>query len=86
MCPLLPPPDRALLTAMLTGRLPIRSGIAGATWTGGVFNDAAVGGLPLNETTLAEALKATGYRTGTVKMRSRKFVLLIDCNYCLLVF
>merc|ERR1719291_1404248 len=36
-------PSRA---AMLTGRLPIRSGCAGARWTGGVFMDDAVGGLP----------------------------------------
>ena len=42
---------------MLTGRLPIRSGTAGAGWTGGVFGSSAVGGLPENETTFAEALK-----------------------------
>ena len=42
---------------MMTGRLPIRVGIAGASWTGGVFNSAAVGGLPDNETTIAEALR-----------------------------
>ena len=59
-------PSHMSLTAMLTGRLPIRSGIAGAAWTGGVFNENAVGGLPLNETTLAEMLKAQGYRTGAV--------------------
>lgn len=49
---------------MMTGRLPIRLGIAGAKWTGGVFTDTAVGGLPTNETTMAEALKAAGYNTG----------------------
>ena len=47
-------PSRA---SMMTGRLPIRVGIAGASWTGGVFNSAAVGGLPENETTIAESLR-----------------------------
>ena len=55
-------PSRA---AMLTGRLPIRSGTAGG-WTGGVFPSDAVGGLPANETTFAEALKKAGYATGMV--------------------
>lgn len=41
-----------------TGRLPIRSGCAPA-----VFYADAVGGLPANETTMAEALGAHGYRT-----------------------
>ena len=44
--------------ALLTGRLPIRAGIGP-----GVFNAEAMGGLPLNETTLAEALKPAGYST-----------------------
>ena len=52
-------PSRA---AMLTGRLPVRSGMAG-TWSGGVLSADAVGGLPLNETTFAEALKDVGYMT-----------------------
>ncbi|XP_065178310.1 steryl-sulfatase-like [Sycon ciliatum] len=56
-------PSRA---AMLTGRLPIRSGTTGAGWTGGVFGASAVGGLPHNETTFAEALKTAGYATGMV--------------------
>eukprot|EP00928_Gymnodinium_smaydae_P032160 TRINITY_DN23365_c0_g1_i1.p1 TRINITY_DN23365_c0_g1~~TRINITY_DN23365_c0_g1_i1.p1 ORF type:complete len:561 (-),score=106.83 TRINITY_DN23365_c0_g1_i1:132-1814(-) len=51
-------PSRA---SMLTGRLPVRSGCAGSLWTGGVFTDDAVGGLPDNETTLAELLKPHGY-------------------------
>jgi arylsulfatase A len=46
---------------MMTGRLPIRSGVAP-----GVFFAAAVGGLPANETTMAEALLPHGYRTGMV--------------------
>jgi arylsulfatase A len=44
--------------ALLTGRLPIRAGIGP-----GVFNAEAAGGLPLNETTMAEALKTAGYTT-----------------------
>ena len=44
--------------ALLTGRLPIRAGIGP-----GVFNAEANGGLPLNETTIAEALKPAGYKT-----------------------
>ena len=48
-------PSRA---AMMTGRLPIRSGCAPA-----VFFADAVGGLPANETTMAEALAPAGYRT-----------------------
>lgn len=46
---------------MLTGRLPIRSGIAGARWTGGVFSSIAKGGLPENETTFASLLSEVGY-------------------------
>jgi len=52
-------PSRA---AMLTGRLPVRSGCAG-TWNGGVFGDAAIGGLPTNETTFASVLSKAGYKT-----------------------
>jgi arylsulfatase A len=48
-------PSRA---AMMTGRLPIRSGCVP-----GVFSADAVGGLPGNETTMAEALMPQGYRT-----------------------
>ncbi|XP_065832567.1 arylsulfatase A-like isoform X1 [Oscarella lobularis] len=56
-------PSRA---AMLTGRLPVRSGCAGIKPTGGVFQETAVGGLPLNETTFAELLKKDGYATAAV--------------------
>ena len=48
-------PSRA---AMMTGRLPIRSGIVPD-----VFFAMSVGGLPDNETTVAEALAPAGYRT-----------------------
>lgn len=61
---------------MMTGRLPVRLGIgippcdyaphaypAGERMCNGVFSAEAVGGLPLNETTTAEALSAAGYAT-----------------------
>lgn len=51
-------PSRA---AMLTGRLPVRSGCAGDSWMGGVFKNDALGGLPANETTFADVLGAEGY-------------------------
>eukprot|EP00966_Prymnesium_polylepis_P082817 1918125-Prymnesium_polylepis.1 len=50
----------------MTGRLPIRLGLAGAGWEGGVLNSDAVGGLPANETTIAEALKDIGYATKAI--------------------
>ena len=53
-------PSRA---AMMTGRLPIRTGCAGASWTGGVFNSDAVGGLPTNETTMADVLRSAGCKS-----------------------
>ena len=52
--------------SMMTGRLPIRLGLAGDKWTGGVFNSDAIGGLPLNETTIAETLRALGYKTKAI--------------------
>ena len=58
-------PSRA---ALLTGRLPIRSGMY-ATPSGrapGVFRDNAAQGLPLDEVTIAELLKTAGYTTGMV--------------------
>ena len=56
-------PSRA---ALLTGRLPIRSGCAGSGPTGGVFSNNAVGGLPTNETTIPQLLKPMGYSTAAV--------------------
>ena len=53
-------PSRA---ALLTGRLPVRSGLAGKRRV--LFPDSA-GGLPDGEVTLAEALKAKGYATACV--------------------
>lgn len=51
-------PSRA---AMVTGRLPIRTGIGP-----GVLSSEAIGGLPNNETTFAEALSQAGYITGAM--------------------
>src|SRR5215468_6597366 len=53
-------PSRA---ALLTGRLPVRSGMYGvASGTAPkVFRDNAAQGLPPDEITIAEALKARGY-------------------------
>jgi arylsulfatase A-like enzyme len=58
-------PSRA---ALLTGRLPIRSGAYGVA-TGGapkVFMDGATQGLPASEITIAELLKPKGYATAIV--------------------
>jgi uncharacterized sulfatase len=58
-------PSRA---ALLTGRLPVRSGMFGSP--GGtapkVFRENAAEGLPLDEVTVAELLKSVGYRTGMI--------------------
>jgi arylsulfatase A len=58
-------PSRA---ALLTGRLPIRSGMYGvaAGTSPKVFRDAAAEGLPADEITIAEALKLRGYATEIV--------------------
>lgn len=45
--------------ALLTGRLPVRSGMYP-----GVLGPSSQGGLPLEEVTLAEVLAARGYLTG----------------------
>ena len=54
-------PSRA---ALMTGRLPIRSGMASSKRVV-LFPDSA-GGLPQNEITIAELLKDVGYKTGMV--------------------
>lgn len=51
-------PSRA---GLLTGRLPVRSGMASESRT--VLFPDSVGGLPSSEVTIAEALKARGYAT-----------------------
>jgi len=58
-------PSRA---ALLTGRLPIRSGMFATSGrrAPGVFRDNAAQGLPLEEITIAELLKSAGYATGMV--------------------
>ena len=58
-------PSRA---ALLTGRLPIRSGMYGVASGGApkVFRDNAAQGLPLQEITIAELLKPRGYATAIV--------------------
>src|SRR5215510_3792455 len=58
-------PSRA---ALLTGRLPIRSGMFGTPrgTAPQVFRDGSAQGLPLEEVTVAELLKSVGYRTGMV--------------------
>ena len=50
--------------ALLTGRYPIRIGLAGENKR--VFFPESTGGLPSNEITIAEMLKQKGYKTGIV--------------------
>jgi arylsulfatase A len=58
-------PSRA---ALLTGRLPIRSGMYGtaAGTAPKVFRDSAAQGLPAEEITIAELVKSRGYATGMI--------------------
>jgi arylsulfatase A-like enzyme len=55
-------PSRA---ALLTGRLPIRSGMAGSEKRRVIFGD-STGGLPPEEITIARALKSKGYATACI--------------------
>ncbi|MGY5851153.1 sulfatase family protein [Salegentibacter sp. F14] len=56
-------PSRA---ALLTGRLPVRSGMAGSENSGNVLYPRSTGGLPQSEITLAEAVREQGYTTGII--------------------
>lgn len=56
-------PSRA---AILTGRLPVRSGMSGSDNSGNVLYPRSTGGLPQSELTIAEALKSKDYATGIV--------------------
>lgn len=56
-------PSRA---ALLTGRLPIRSGMSGTQTSGNVLYPRSTGGLPQSEITIAEALKEKDYNTALV--------------------
>jgi arylsulfatase A-like enzyme len=57
-------PSRA---ALLTGRLPVRSGMAGTPENkAGVLLARSNGGLPTNEITIAAALRAKGYATACI--------------------
>ncbi|MCB8994226.1 MAG: sulfatase [Bacteroidales bacterium] len=56
-------PSRA---GLLTGRLPIRSGMAGSESSGNVIYPGSTGGLPLSEITIAEALKDVDYQTAII--------------------
>lgn len=56
-------PSRA---ALLTGRLPVRSGMSGSKNSGNVIYPRSTGGLPTSEITIAEALKAKNYKTAII--------------------
>ncbi len=56
-------PSRA---GLLTGRLPIRSGLSANNKHYAVFFDDSTGGLPTSEITIAEMLKKKGYTTAAI--------------------
>ncbi|XP_043853852.1 steryl-sulfatase isoform X1 [Dromiciops gliroides] len=66
-------PSRA---AFLTGRYPVRSGMASRSKVGVFLFSASSGGLPTNEITFAKLLKNQGYSTALIG----KWHLGINCN------
>lgn len=56
-------PSRA---ALLTGRLPVRTGMAGSNESGNVLYPYSTGGLPQSEITIAKALKTRDYQTAII--------------------
>ena len=63
--------------ALLTGRNFVRIGVYP-----GVFSPNSIGGLPLNETTVATKLKPVGYRTGDFILGTNLCVTCRRCSYC----
>jgi arylsulfatase G len=59
-------PSRA---ALLTGRLGLRTGLTKN------FGPQSLGGIPTNETTIAEILSKTGYRTAMLGKFSHTYIL-----------
>nr|XP_057938176.1 arylsulfatase H [Doryrhamphus excisus] len=64
-------------TAFLTGRYPVRSGMAGSVWSPVLLFLGGSGGLPPNETTFANRLQQQGYTTGLVG----KWHLGVNCEH-----
>jgi len=72
---------------MMTGRLPVRGGIGlhQQPNTNGVFTSEAVGGIPQNETTIAEVLSDNGYGTYMVGKVRVSVCRLIACPFQALI-
>lgn len=68
--------------SLLTGRLPVRIGLAAKNFHRRVFGPISIGGLPHSELTLAEALKERGYKTHmTGKWHLVSFFLVSLINF-----